>query len=127
MTVALSSQGYSRAEHLATDHDGSLKLERPYHIKDYDEVTERYGAFFGSAERNQPGDPTKIAKLSVDFVERTGRVAEKLKDGRELPWNLLVGSDAYGHVAPVLQADLANIQYWKDISDDCTGSDGAGM
>ncbi|KAJ4357418.1 uncharacterized protein N0V89_001993 [Didymosphaeria variabile] len=105
--VTVIEPGYFRTNFLAGDN----KFVSKNPIPEYEPVLAPLKGAFQAFNGNQPGDPVKGAALIVEALTGTGRA-----QGRELPRRLLLGPDAVGFVAGVLEKETKSLEAWKDLS-----------
>ncbi|KAK7459571.1 hypothetical protein VKT23_009553 [Stygiomarasmius scandens] len=80
-------------------------------ISDYKEITDKYESALQTYKGNQPGDPIKGCDIIVDVVRGEGQA-----EGKPFPTNLLLGSDAFNAVSPVLGVQKKNLEVWKEVT-----------
>lgn len=79
-------------------------------IADYDVLAEKYRKGSFASNHDQPGDPEAGGEVIVRTVRgEAGR-------GGELPRRLLLGSDAVRVVSDALEARLAEVRDWAEVS-----------
>jgi len=100
--------GYFRTDFLSGGGGRSISQG---HIKDYDEQREATHSFLDAGDHNQPGDPVKAAKVVIDCIAGEGQAA-----GKEVPWLIALGSDAYQAIGGTLDTVKAGLEEWKELS-----------
>ncbi len=85
-----------------TDFSSRSIAEGEIRISDYDETA---GKRRGTKSGTQPGDPAKGARAIIAAVE-----------SENPPRLLLLGPDSYANVRAALEADLAEIEPWRELS-----------
>lgn len=88
-----------------TDFAGRSLTQSEVPIGDYAETAGLRRIEHDTAHGRQPGDPTKAAKVMLDIV-----------DTAELPFVLVLGSDALGAFRASLEALQADADAWASIS-----------
>ncbi|KAL9645692.1 hypothetical protein ABK040_003425 [Willaertia magna] len=77
-------------------------------ISDYDQIYK--GLDFNSIHNTQRGDPKKLANIIVDVITGTG-----VAKGREMPFRLPLGADAYPYILNKLNKVKEEMEPWKEI------------
>lgn len=85
-----------------TDFSSRSIAEGEIRIPDYDETA---GKRRGTKSGTQPGDPAKAARAIITAVE-----------SENPPRLLLLGPDSYEKVRAALEADLVEIEPWREVS-----------
>ncbi len=85
-----------------TDFSSRSIAEGEIRIADYDETA---GKRRGTTSGTQPGDPAKGARAIITAVQ-----------SENPPRLLLLGPDSYEKVRAALEADLADIEPWRELS-----------
>lgn len=93
--------GYFRTDFL----DASSLAVSPHRISDYDETAGRVRNRAVDLNHGQPGDPTKLAKVLVDFV-----------DSPNPPVRLPLGSDTLAAIEGKHVSDAAILKEWGSTS-----------
>ncbi|KIX97109.1 uncharacterized protein Z520_07223 [Fonsecaea multimorphosa CBS 102226] len=97
--------GYFRSNFLSSGH----KILHVNHISDYDGTAVRKTEErVERTNQNQPGDPTKGAKVIVDVL--TGAT------GKEIPMRLALGGDAYRIIRGKCEETIKGLDEWREIT-----------
>lgn len=99
--VTVVEPGYFRTDFL----DASSLTASPTRIADYDATAGKVRTVVEGLSHNQPGDPAKLARVLVDFVE----VANP-------PVRLPLGSDTIAAIEKKHAADQAILRDWRSTS-----------
>ena len=100
--------GYFRSNFLTP---GNRVVTQP-RIPDYNGNVARQNAErWDKADRSQPGDVTKAAKVIVDVVTQTGSA-----NGRPIPLRLVLGTDAFDAIQGKCKSTVALLHEWEDIT-----------
>jgi hypothetical protein len=81
-------------------------------IPAYDEMRKSATDALSAYNKKQPGDPVKGVSLVLDCITGTGKSA-----GREVPWHIVLGSDAYKIVTAAVDPFRKEMEEWKTITD----------
>lgn len=81
----------------------------PNHIPEYDDL--RAGLAHHLKTKSQPGDPVKAAKAMFDIIKAEGDA-----EGREPPFQIFLGKDAYEQSKAKLQECLDSLEKFGDIT-----------
>lgn len=99
--VTVVEPGYFRTDFL----DGSSAAVSPVQIDDYAETAGAVRAAAVALNHNQPGDPTRLAQVLVDFANHPAP-----------PMRLPLGSDTLAAIAHKHAADAAILRHWQDVA-----------
>lgn len=99
--VTVVEPGYFRTDFL----DSTSLTVSPLRIADYDATAGQVRSFAAEVSHNQPGDPAKLAKVLVDFV-----------DAPNPPVRLPLGSDTVAAIEAKHAADAAILADWRKVS-----------
>ncbi len=105
--VTCIEPGYFRTNFLSGGHQ--YKAENQ--IADLTPVINATKNALAAYDRKQPGDPVKGAQVIVEALTKTGRCK-----GRTLPPRLVLGRDAVGYAAGVMEKNSQYLEGWKDLT-----------
>ena len=106
--VCTIEPGYFRSNFLNPGH----RLAAKAHIPDYDGTASRKTAEgLNAYNNNQPGDIAKGAKTMVEVLTQSG-----MAEGKEIPFRLVLGSDAYGIIKGKCTDTVELLDEWKEIT-----------
>ncbi|WP_075279322.1 SDR family NAD(P)-dependent oxidoreductase [Thermophilibacter provencensis] len=90
---------------MRTGFFGDALLETRRHIADYDEIADRYRKTEATDSHDQPIDPKAAGRVVVEAIV-----------GGNRPQRLLLGSDCVAAARAALEARLAELNEWADVS-----------
>lgn len=90
---------------MRTGFFGDALLETRRHIADYDEIADRYRKTEATDSHDQPIDSKAAGRVVVETIV-----------GRNRPQRLLLGSDCVAAARAALEARLAELNEWADVS-----------
>ena len=92
---------------------GKIDIENEFakpKIADYEPLFQATGAAFAQIDQNNPGDPIRMAKVTVDLVKGTG-----VAKGKDVPLSLPLGSDAAELSKQVAEERLDILEKWGPV------------
>ncbi|KAL9645762.1 hypothetical protein ABK040_003494 [Willaertia magna] len=102
--VLLVEPGYFRTSLLGPQN----MISTNNRIEDYDKIYK--GIDFNAIHNTQRGDPKKLAKIVIDVVTGTG-----VAKGREMPFRLPLGADAYPYILDKLNKVKEEMEPWEEV------------
>ncbi len=106
--VCTIEPGYFRSNFLNPGN----RLVAKGHIAEYEGTASRKtAAGLDGYNNNQPGDIVKGAKTMVEVLTQSG-----VGEGKEVPFRLVLGSDAYGAITGKCEDTVKLLDEWKEVT-----------